>query len=100
MKLEINYIKKAKTPQMHRAKQHSYKLSMDQWANKSGNQTIHGDKWKQKHNSPKFLGHSKSGSKREAHNNIGLLPETRITSNKQFKLTTRETRKRTSETKS
>ena len=55
---------------------------------------IHKDKWKWKHNSSKSLGHSESSSKREIYSNISLPQETRKSSNKQFYLIAKRTRKK------
>lgn len=45
---------------------------MDQGTDERGNQTL-GDKWKQKPNSSKYVGCSKSGSMSKVHSNAGLL---------------------------
>ena len=36
---------------------------MNHWGNQTGNRKILGDQWKQKHNDPKYMGHSKSSLK-------------------------------------
>ena len=59
MRLEINYKKKTV-----KAKQYVTKQPIDHWRNQRGKQNIPRDKWKQKHDNPKPLGHSKSRSKR------------------------------------
>ena len=40
-------------------------------------QKIPGEKWKQKHNDPKSVGHSKSSSKQEVYSNTSLPQEMR-----------------------
>ena len=55
---------------------------MGQGTDQRGNQTIHGNKCKQKHSGSKYVGCSKSSSKREVYSNIGLPQETRTISNK------------------
>ena len=54
---------------------------MGQWKSQRGNQKIPWDKWKQKNNFPKSMGHSKNSSKREVGNNSGIPQETRKISN-------------------
>ena len=39
----------------------------DHWRNQTGNQKIPRDKWQWKHDDPKPMGCSKSGSKREVY---------------------------------
>ena len=46
---------------------------MDEGIDQRGNQTVHGDKLKQKQNGSKYVGYSKSGSKREVYSNISLF---------------------------
>ena len=45
------------------------------------------------------MGHSESSPKREIHSNTGLPQETRKSSNKEYNLTTKRTRKRTAKPK-
>ena len=47
---------------------------------------------------PKPMGHSKSSSKREVYSNTSLYQDLRISSNKQFKLTSKELGERTNKT--
>ena len=47
------------------AKQYATKQPMDHWRNQTGNLKIPRDKWQWKHDDPKPMGCSKSGSKRE-----------------------------------
>ena len=51
-------------------------------------------KTKENKNTPKSVKCSKSGTKKEVYGNTGLPQETRKISNKQYKLTFKETRKR------
>ena len=52
-------------------------LLNNQWITEEirGNQKIPRDKWKQKHDNPKPLWHSKSGSKREVYSNTSVPQE-------------------------
>ena len=52
------------------------------------------DKWQQKHDNPKPMGHSKNSSKREVYSNRILPQETRKISKKQPKLTPKTTGER------
>ena len=61
---------------------------------KTGNKKIPRDKWQGKHDDPKPMGCSKSGSKREVYSDTSLPQETRKISNKQSNLTPKETRER------
>ena len=67
---------------------------MDHWRNQRGYQKIPIDKWQQKHDDPKPMGHRKSSSKREVYSNRILPQEIRKTSSKQPNLTTKATRER------
>ena len=62
---------------------------MDHWRNQRGNKKIPVDKWKQKHNDPKSLGHSKNSS----YSDTSLPQETRQISNKQPNLAAKVSRK-------
>ena len=42
-----------------------------------GNQNMHRNKWKWKHDNPKPMGFSKSSTKKKVHSNISLPQETR-----------------------
>ena len=78
-------------------------LLNNQWVNeeiKEEIKKISWDKWKRKHNFPKSMGCSKSSSKREVHNYIGLPQETRKISNKTSNFTPKGTRKRTNKVQS
>ena len=66
--------------------------------NQRGNKKIHGDKWKWKHNRPKSLEYSKSGSKRDIYSKITLPQEARKISNKQPNITPKGVRKRINKT--
>ena len=58
-----------KTPHKHvKDKEYATKQSVGHWRSQRGKQTILRDKWKQKHNDSKSMGHSKSSSKREVYN--------------------------------
>ena len=76
-----------------RTKQYATKQIMHQSRNQIENKNTPWDKWKQKHNSPKSMGHSKSNYMIELHNNSGLLQEIRKISNKQPKFTPKRGRK-------
>ena len=52
------------------------------------------NKWQQKHDDPKSMGHSKSSSKREVYSNSISPQETRKVSNKQSNLKPKATRER------
>ena len=65
---------------------------MDNWRNQRGNQKILGDKWKWKHNNPKFMAYSKSSSKREIYSDKRLPQKTRKISNKQPNITSKGAR--------
>ena len=81
------------------AKQYVTKQLMHHWRNQRGNQKTPRDRWKQKHDNPKPMGHGKSSSKREVYSDTGLPQETRKISNKQPNPTPRGTReKRTNKT--
>ena len=58
------------------------------------------DKWQQKHDNPKPMGHSKNSSKREVYSNRILPQETRKISKKQPKLTPKTTGERKKKRKS
>ena len=45
---------------------------VSQQRNQRGNKKIPWNKWKQKHNFPKSMGHSKSSPKREIYSDTGL----------------------------
>ena len=61
-------------------------------------QKIPTNKWQQKYNNPKPMGHSKNSPKREFCSSTNLLQETRKASNKQPKLTPKK--KKNSKTQS
>ena len=65
------------------AKQYATTQPMDHQRNQRGNPKILGDKWKQKHNDSKSMGHSKNSTKREVYSDTSLPQETRKISNKQ-----------------
>ena len=67
---------------------------MDHWRNQRGNQKILRDKWQQRHNNPKRIGHGKSSSKRNVYSNILLPQERRKSFNKQPNLTPKTIRYR------
>ena len=67
---------------------------MNHWRNQRGNKKIPRDKWQWKHDDPKPMGHSKSGSKRELYSNKTLPQEKRKISNKQTNLTPKAIRER------
>ena len=95
MRLEINYRKKTcKNHRYMEAKQCTTKYPRDHWRNQRRNKKIHRNKWQQKHNDPKPMGHSRSSSKREAYSNSISLQETRKISDKQSNLTPKATRER------
>ena len=68
---------------------------MDHWRNQRGNSKIPRRKWLQRHNNPKSMGCSKSSYKRQVYNNTSLPQETRKSSNKQAKLTSKEREEQT-----
>ena len=68
------------------SKQQSTQKPMGHWRDQRGNKKIPRDKWKQKHSDPKYMGCSKSSSKREFYSNASLPQEIRKISNKQSKL--------------
>ena len=74
------------------AKQHTLEKPTDHRINQKGNQNVHRNKQKLKHN-PKSMGFSKSRAKREIHGNVSLPQEIRQTSNKQHNFTPKATRK-------
>ena len=82
-RLEINYKEKtAKTHKHMKAKQYATNQPTGHWRNQRRNQKvieeikkIPRDKWKQKHNNPKPIGHSKSSSQRDVHSNTILHKE-------------------------
>ena len=55
------------------AKYYVTKQPMDQWRNQKGNQEITRNKWIQKHDDPKPMGHSKSSWKKDIYSNIIYL---------------------------
>ena len=55
------------------AKQYTTKQLMDHWRNQRGNKKIPRDKQKQKHDDPRPMGCSKSGSKRETDSDASYL---------------------------
>ena len=62
---------------------------------------INKNTWRQMntiYDDPKPMGHSKSSSKREVYSNTSLYQDLRISSNKQFKLTSKELGERTNKT--
>ena len=67
---------------------------MDHWRNQRGNQKILRDKWQQRHNNPKPIGHGESSSKRNVYSNTLLPQERRKSSNKQPNLTPKTIRYR------
>ena len=77
------------------AKQYATKQQMDHWRNQRGNQEKPRDKWRQKHDNPKPMGHSKSSSKKEVYSKTFLPQETREISQKQPNLTPKATREKT-----
>ena len=64
------------------AKQHASEQPANYRRNQKGNQNMHRNKWKWKHNNPKPMGFSKSSAKTKVHNNTCLPQETREKSNK------------------
>ena len=76
------------------AKQYVTKEPRDHWRNQTGNKKIPRDKWQWKHDDPKPMGCSKSGSKREVYSYTSLPKETRKISSKQSNFTPKETRER------
>lgn len=54
---------------------------MGQWGNKQRNLKVLWDKWQEKNNHTKFMGCSRSTSKREVYNNTVLPQKLRIFSN-------------------
>ena len=76
------------------AKQYTTKQARDHWRNQRGNKNITRNKWQWKHNDPKPMGCSKSGSKREVYSNTSLYQDTRKIPNKQSNLTPKGTRER------
>ena len=75
MRLEISYKKKQQNHKLLEGKQYATKQPMDQWRNQRGNQKILKEKWQQRYNNPKPMGHSKSISEREVYSNIILSEE-------------------------
>ena len=73
---------------------------MGHWRNQRENQEILRDKWKQKYDDLKPMGHSKTHSKRKVYSKTILPQEMRKISNKQCNLTPKATRKRTNKTQS
>ena len=67
---------------------------MGHWRNQRENQEIPRDKWKQKYDDPKPMGHSKTHSKRKVYSKKILPQEMRKISNKQCNLTPKTTRVR------
>ena len=76
------------------SKQHAAQQSMYYWRNKRVNQKVLYDKWKWRHNNPKFMGHNKHSSKREVCSNTDLPQEIGKVSNKQHNFLWKGTRKR------
>ena len=66
---------------------------MGHWRNQRGNGKLPGDRWKQRHNHPAFVGYSKSGSKRKIYSYTSLPQEMRKTSNKLSNLILKELEK-------
>lgn len=73
--------------------QHATEQLLNQWSNQRRNKTLPGDKQKWKYDISKSLRHSKSDTKRDTYSHTGLLQEIRKISNRQSKLTSKETRK-------
>ena len=55
---------------------------MDHGINKKGNQNMHSNKWKWKHDNPKSMEVTKSNAKWEVHSNTSLPKESKEVSNK------------------
>ena len=66
---------------------------MGLWRNQRGNGKLPGDRGKQRHNNPTFVGYSKSSSKRKIYSSTSLPQETRKTSNKLSNLILQELEK-------
>ena len=66
---------------------------MGHWRNQRENQKIPRDKWKQKYNDPKPMGHSKTHSKRKVYSKTILPQEVRKVSNKQCNLNPKQLEK-------
>ena len=95
MRLDINYREKNCKKYKHiEAKKYTTKLPRDHWRNQRGNQKIPRDKWQWKHDNPKPMGCSKSGSKREVYSYTSLPQETRNISNKQTNFAPKAIRER------
>ena len=69
--------KNSKKHKLLEAKQYATEQPKDHWRN----QKILRDKWQQRYNKPKSMGHSKSSSEREVYNNTVLPQERRKSSN-------------------
>ena len=76
-------------------KQHIYKYPTGYWRNQKGNQKISRNKWQWKHDNSKFMGCSRTSSKREVYSNTILPQETRKTLNRQPNFTPKTVGKRT-----
>ena len=79
------------------ARQHVSEYPRDDGKNQKGNENMHRNKWKWKHDNPKPMGFSKSSTKREIHSNTSLPQEPRETSNKEPNFTYNASRKRRKE---
>ena len=75
------------------AKQHTSELPTNHRSNKKGNQNMHRNKWKWKHNNAQPKGFSKSSAKEKACSNTSLPQETREKSNEQPNFTPKAIRK-------
>ena len=76
------------------ANQYTTEQPMDHWRNQRGNQKIPRDKWQQRYNNSKPMGHNKSSSEKEIYSNTISPQETRKIPNKQPNLTPKATRER------
>ena len=66
---------------------------MGLWRNQRGNGKLPGDRGKQRHKNPTFVGYSKSSPKRKIYSSTSLPQETRKTSNKLSNLILQELEK-------
>ena len=64
------------------ARQHVSEYPRDDGKNQKGNENMHRNEWKWKHNNPKPVEHCKSSAKGKVHSNISLPQEIREKSNK------------------
>ena len=91
--LEINK-KKLQKNKHGETQQHATKQPMDHWRNQRGNLKIPRTKGKQRYNTPKPMGCSKSCSKKKIYSDTHPPQEIRKSSNKQANFTSKAARER------